>query len=152
MVAVLALVVLVALGLGALGGSTSIETDEGSVAAPGEGGGGVVFDEDGGVVFGQHESGGISLFGLELQGRDRWLSVGFVAPAECIERDAGGAEVVVASGVCAGLPASGEVNGGGVTAQGVSWVTVRVDVSRECFEAVAVGEAWPSEAAGCREG
>ena len=136
---------LVALAVGGLGGSTTVTIDSGpSVPSPTKG--------EGGLVYGKHETGGIVLFGMELKPRDRWLSVGFVAPDECIEQDDEGEDVVVTSGACAALPASGVAKGGGRTMDGVEWVQVRVDVSRKCFEVVERGDEWPSDAAECREG
>ena len=143
-VAFLAVLGLMALAVGGLGGSTSVVFDD-SPAVP------VPIGGEGGLVYGRHETGGVVLFGMEVRPRERWLAVGFVAPDECIEQDGQGEDVVIASGGCGELPGSGLVQGGGRTAQGVDWVQVRVDVSRECFEVVSKGDAWPSDAAECRE-
>ena len=141
----MALVAVVGLFFGAFGGSTTVSFDTNApVAAPTEG--------DGGLVYGRHETGGLILLGLEVRPRDRWLSVGFVAPARCIEQDDEGEQVVLASGDCGELPGSGAVEGGGITAEQIEWVIVRVGVSRACFEAVAVGDRWPSDLAECGTG
>lgn len=143
-VGLMALVAVVALAAG-LGGSTSVSYDSGSeVPSPTEG--------EGGLVYGKHETGGLVLFGMEFNPRDRWLSVGFVAPDECMAQDDEGEDIVTASGDCGELPAWGVAEGGGRTIDGVEWVQVRVDVSRKCFEVVGVGDKWPSEAAECVEG
>ena len=136
---------LVALAVGGLGGSKSVVFDTSpSPPAPTEG--------EGGLVYGRHETGGVVLFGMELKPRDRWLSVGFVAPDECIEQNDEGEDVVLASGDCGALPGTGLVEGGGTTMDQVVWVMVRVDVTRKCFEVVERGDEWPSDAAECREG
>ena len=114
------------------------------VAAPTEG--------EGGLVYSKHETGGFVLFGMEFNPRDRWLSVGFVAPDECMEQNDDGEDIVISSGACGELPASGVAEGGGRTADGVDWVMVRVDVSRKCFDAITAGDAWPSDVSECVEG
>ena len=141
----LALVALVGLFFGGFGGSTTVTFDSSSPMPP-------PTEGDGGLVYGKHETGGTELLGFEVRPRDRWLSVGFVAPAECLERDDEGEQVVLTSGICGELPGSGVVEGGGITAQQVEWVIVRVEVSRACFEAVSAGDRWPSDLAKCGAG
>jgi len=143
-VGLMVLLGVVALAAG-LGGSVSISDHNGpEVPAPTEG--------EGGLVYSKHETGGFVLFGMQFNPRDRWLSVGFVAPDECMEQDDEGEDVVIASGDCGALPAWGVAGGGGRTAEGVDWVMVRVDVSRTCFEAITAGDAWPSDVSECVEG
>jgi hypothetical protein len=72
-----------------------------------------------------------------------------VVPPECIGVDAAGGEVLLSEGVCADLPARGEVTGGGTTADGSRLVFVRIEVSKSCFEAVGIGERWPPDADAC---
>lgn len=112
----------------------------------------VALSEGRGAVTGTFESVGFSLFGINFGGSRYEVHVGLVAPPECIEQNEAGADVVIDSGVCGSLPGSGLVSGGGRTVDGVEWVIVRVDVPRQCFEVVSTGDAWPSDAAECREG
>jgi len=141
----MALVAMIALFLGAFGGSTTVTYDDAaSVPAPTESGGG--------LVYGRHETGGMNVLGVQIRARDRWLSVGFVAPEECLETGDEGAQIVLTSGACGELPGSGVVEGGGITTDRVEWVIVRVNVSRACFEAISVGDRWPSGLVECQEG
>ena len=146
---ILVAIVLGAAGLfllaGALGESATTQVSPASIEPPTPGGPG--------IVYGAHETGGMNLFGLDLQGRDRWLEVGFVAPDAClVPSDDGDDEIAVAgnSEGCSNLSASGRVIGGGVTRDGVRWVTVRVDVSKACYESIEFGSEWPSSIAECK--
>ena len=63
-----------------------------------------------GIVYGHHETAGLSLFGLQLHARERWLTVGLVAPSECIEREDDGSEAVAGLG---GVRVAPGLGGGG---------------------------------------
>lgn len=145
LVVFMALIAVAALFFGALGGSSTITYDDSaSVPAP--------VNVNGGLVYGKHETGGMRFLGFDFRSRERWLSVGFVAPPECLSVNDAGEQVVLASGDCAALPGSGLVQGGGTTVDRIEWVMVQVQVSQACYQAIGSGDAWPSDLAACSGG
>ena len=147
-VGVIVAFVVVAVGIGVLGG-TSVSTSSGPA---------VVADaleppEDGsaGMVFDLHTTEGMSLFGIKLQADKHRMHAGFIAPPECVQRDESGSEVLLSDGACADLPVRGEVTGGGTTRGGLTLVIVQVDVSRECYETLERGDPWPATQAECTQ-
>ena len=140
------LIVAVAAGLGLAGTtSTTITHDDGPGVPdpPADGSAGLVFD--------LRTSGGFNLFGLQIVPQDREAHVGLIVPPECVRQDTSGGEELLTEGVCAGLPLYGELSGGGTTGDGLRLVFVRVGLSRSCYEALAIGDPWPSSAEACAE-
>ena len=138
LVGVLVVVVIAAVGVGALGQTRTVSESAGAGRIPDPAG-----DGSAGVIMELRESGGFSLFGVTLGSRSYEAFVGFVAPAECVSQDETGHEALRSDGVCADLPARGEVSGNGTTADGLNLVIVTVDISKRCYEALAAGETWP---------
>jgi hypothetical protein len=104
-----------------------------------------------GVVYGLQETPGLSIVGLRLRSSVYVAQVGFVVPPECISTDESGTEQLLAAGICADLPAHGELSGGGTTPAGEKLAIVRVEVSKRCYEALEVGASWPAVAEACGE-
>lgn len=131
-----------ALLLGLLGGSTETAfTEEVSFDA---------IPTDGtAIVTGKAQTGGLRLFGVRLQRPDSTIDVALAVPPECVESDESGDEVLRHDGTCAQLPVSGEVVGGGTTADGVRIVSVRIAVHEGCSQAIPLGSTWPSDLAKC---
>jgi hypothetical protein len=138
--AVAALVAAVAVAvilIGIAGGSTSVEVQGPSTFDPES-------IADGPVISGKHQTDGFNVFGIQLKARDRWLTVAVATTRECIKVDDAGHHVLVSDGACGGNSnIAGEVLGEGVTATGLHWVQVKVDVDASCFEVTSVGDSWP---------
>jgi hypothetical protein len=141
---VVLVVALIVVGLGPAG-TTSTTTSHGPGSTvpepPADGSAGEVFD--------LRMYGGLSVLGIHLSSPTREAHVGMIVPLECILQDASGAEELRDSGICADLPARGEVTGGGTTPGGGRLVFVRVDVSKPCFETLTIGERWPPGIEAC---
>jgi hypothetical protein len=144
LVGVIALVIASAAAFGVFGVRSTTEVDDAPPpSAP---------HSDGtGVVYGRRESGGMSFVGVRLAARDYTVDVAFVPPAGCVPTLDDDREMRLdATGSCAAAPASGPVAGSGRTPLGETLMIVRVKVSKECYEAVAPGRAWPLSTAECR--
>ncbi len=142
-VAVIALVVIVAAAAGAFGVrvTTEVSSDPPTGPPPRDGTG---------LVVGQHQSGGLSLFGLSLRSPTYTLQVALIPPPGCAVVDTESGETLPSGGACEGVPASGPVAGGGRTSEGDTIVAVAVEVSKACYQAVENGGPWPSTAPECR--
>ncbi len=141
---VVVIVVLGVIGLGAFGTTRTISTSGPGVAfdaPPSDGSAGVVFD--------LHEESGQSIFGITFTSAKYKATVGVVAPDECLSQDESGQDVLSTEGECADLPVHGEVTGGGTTVDGGRLTIVSVDISKNCFEVLQVGDAWPPPEGAC---
>jgi hypothetical protein len=106
-------------------------------------------DGSAGQVFGLHSTPGLSVLGLRLRSSSYVVQVGFIVPFECIAADESGRQVLLADGLCANVPAHGELSGGGTTSIGQTLAIVSIDVSKRCYEALEIGTAWPPGTATC---
>jgi hypothetical protein len=96
------------------------------------------------VIVGRHQSGGMSFFGLSLGTITRTLEVQFYAPPGCVDVIAQDEPWPIAHPACAvDVPISGTISGRGIAPTGETIVSVAVDVSRDCYDAVALGDRWP---------
>ena len=138
--------IVVAAGLGAFA-TTSTSTTTG--AQPGQPVPDPPSDSSAGVIFDLHATGGQSIFGVRLRSGTFVAQVGMIVPPECVVLDAAGNEELLTEGICASLPVQGELSGGGTTPEGLKLVFVRVEVSRPCFEALAIGDTWPAAVGAC---
>jgi hypothetical protein len=135
--ALIAVVAVVAVLIGVAGGSTSVEIEGPSTFDPES-------IADGPAISGKHQNDGFSVFGIQFTAGDRWLTVAVATAPECIEVDDAGRRVLVGDGACGDDgDVAGEVAGEGITATGLYWVQVKVDVDASCFEATSVGDSWP---------
>jgi hypothetical protein len=125
--------------------STSVEFDSGEgVAAPWTP---PPADGSSGVVVGTYKSkAGLNIFGLTFTPATWEAQVMFVPPPGC-EPD--GTEVV-ATGACAGIPAEGKYAGGGTAPDGSPLMTVAIEISRKCHEALRYGDGWPAAYEACQ--
>lgn len=140
---VILVVVVAALGVGMLG--TTVTSSEGpsrELPAPPE-------DGSAGVVWDLRTIEGTSILGIKLQRDRREAHVAMVVNEECVRVSESGDEELAGGGACENLPARGEVVGGGTTEAGSRLVIVRVDVGRQCYEALTVGVAWPVSDRSC---
>ncbi len=161
-IAAIILVVIVAGAAGAFGvrvttdGSSGPVTTDGSSGPVTAGGRSVTLpdspprDGSAGVVFGQHESSGMSIFGLDLRSRAYTLLVSLVPPIGCTVTTVDGVLTLPSDAACEGVPVSGLVAGGGRTSEGDTIVIVSVEVSKGCYRAITTGDPWPSTARLCR--
>jgi hypothetical protein len=138
--------VVLALGIGAFVGTTTSSSSGAVVSQP------MNLPEDGstGVVFDLNVREGMSIFGVKMQADKHAAHIGVVVPPECVGRDASGREELSTEGVCADIPVQGELAGGGTTPDGGNLAIVRVEISRECYEALSAGGEWPSADPACR--
>ena len=90
---------------------------------------------------------GLSVFGWEITGSTYVAAVGYVLPPGC----SGTGDRMVAEGPCAGIPVEGPIWGTGTAGGGMSVVTVGVEVSKACHNALDYGDRWPSSLPDCRE-
>lgn len=135
-VAVLALLAVV--GLGA---STTVTTESGQP---------VQFSDDEAVVTDKREVGGFSIFGLQLSGKDRVISVSRIVPANCAEGlDYDDPWPTGSADCAAAIPVLGTVTGLGTASEENAFLAIEAEVPRECFESVAVGDAWQASLAEC---
>ena len=139
-------VIVVALALAALLGTTSEHSGTGAVEA-------LAFESiptDGSaIVSGRSQVGGFEILGIRIQAPEYWIDVALAVPEECIDDDGTGTRTLLAAGACAQLPISGPIGGGGRTASGHRIATVRVAVDEDCFEAILIGAAWPPTEDAC---
>jgi hypothetical protein len=138
--------VVVAVGVG-LTGTTKTTTssgpsDGGRLAEP-------PADASFGVIYGLQATPGLNIAGLRLRSSKYSVQVAVIAPSTCLSTDDSGREELIAVGDCARLPVHGEVSGGGTTPSGLTLSVVTLEVSQRCFEALTIGEPWPSEASDC---
>jgi hypothetical protein len=96
-------------------------------------------------------SGGLKLLGIQFRAPKYAALVSMIAPEECIVNSGNGDGEVLDRGVCASLPASGAISGGGITRDGHSLTIVEVSIEERCYQALSIGSAWPSETAECGE-
>jgi hypothetical protein len=138
--AIAALVAAVAVAgvlIGIAGGSTSVEVQDPSTFDPES-------IADGPVISSKHQTDGFNVFGIQLKARDRWLTVAVATTQECIKVDDAGHQVLVSDEACGDNgDIAGRILGEGITATGLQWVQVKVDVDASCFEATSVGDSWP---------
>lgn len=92
---------------------------------------------------------GFSFFGWDVVASRYAANVGFVPPSGCLA-DPGGK--IVPEGACTGVPAWGDVSGGGTTAAGQRLVIVAVTVSERCYKVLRGDDAWPSARPECAGG
>lgn len=103
------------------------------------------------LIVARHESGGFSVFGIQFTAPDHWLSVGIAPRPACLSSDADGNEVLNGDVGCEEYASlAGPVRGGGINMQGIRWIEMQAKVSGDCFDAVTVGEPWPTSQAACR--
>lgn len=147
LVGVGALVLAVAvLFLGAVGGRTQVEfaanaTPIGGIPAPPS-------DGEYGVVMATYISdSGLEVLGFEFGRTRREVNVAVVPPPGC---DTDGGELR-AEGACEDAPLTGEVSGGGTTAEGVPFVFITKEISEACYEVLHPGDPWPSQRPECRD-
>lgn len=140
---VVAAVVVVGVGAFALSSQTEVTSEPGVVvpAPPLDGSEGVVFD--------LHESDGVEFLGITFRAWNYTVDVQMVVPDECIQRDGSNNEVLVDDGDCADLPAQGELVGSGFTESQRRLAFVRMDISQDCYEALTIGDRWPSSLPEC---
>jgi hypothetical protein len=147
LIAALLLVVFVGFALGAFGLTSDDDfASEGPIA-------GEPYDPpaDGsyGVIVGAHQSkSGFTILGWQINAPEYQAHVAFVPPAGCVPPALG---VLVAEGACTGVPAQGEVTGGGTTSGGHNLVIVSVEVSKACQEALEHGAHWPPPLPECAD-
>ena len=100
-----------------------------------------------GIVVGTYKSkAGLNIFGLGITPAKWEAQVMFIPPRGC---EPTGTEVV-ARGACAGIPVEGKYAGGGTGPDGSPLMTVAIEVSRKCHEALRFGDRWPTEHEACR--
>ncbi len=136
-----ALVVVAALGGGLLGGSVTTQVHPNDQPDP----------TADGVVYMVREEAHRSILGFEF-GKRRSIGVSFLVAAGCAATLDGGDGWPGDEPSCASdveVEVEGEVGLMGRQADGQGLVGVIFEVSRECFDAVAVGVAWPPVAAVC---
>lgn len=100
-----------------------------------------------GLVHGGFVREGFGIFGWDIVRPEYRILVMFVPPAGCTPPLAGD---LMATCDCAGIPAEGEISGGGTTADGDPLVGVALGVSKACYEALETGARWPSALPECR--
>jgi hypothetical protein len=144
-IAIVAVLVLGAAGVfGVTGGTSGSSSDavivEGMPPQPPS-------DGSYGLVYNSYKSeSGLNLLGWQIVTPRFQANVGFVPPPGCAVPSMGKLEP---RGSCAGVPAWGDISGGGTTAEGRQLVIVSVRVSEACHDALQPGDRWPSEHAAC---
>jgi hypothetical protein len=109
-----------------------------------------VDDPAGAVVVGRHESGGFSLFGLQLGTVTRTVTVQFHAAPGCFDHASYGDPWPAPFAECSSAVAiEGTISGGGIAPTGETIVSVDVEVPGDCYDAVRRGDRWPFSAAEC---
>jgi hypothetical protein len=143
-IGVIVLAVVVVVGLGAVGmTSTTVQSGPSTVVrTPPE-------DGSSGVVFDLRERQGQRFLGIRFSADRHYASIALVVPPACIVEDADGKELLRDDGECADLPVRGELTGSGTTQEQGRLAIVNVEISRSCFEAIAVGEQWPTSIEAC---
>ncbi|HET7738343.1 MAG TPA: hypothetical protein VFK32_07200 [Tepidiformaceae bacterium] len=86
-------------------------------------------------------------FGIALGSEQHTAFVMFIPPAACSVPETGDLK---ATGNCAGIPAEGEVSGGGTRSDSSRLVIVGVPVSKACHRELAPGDRWPTDIEACR--
>lgn len=105
------------------------------------------------VVVGMHETGGFSLFGLEVGTGTHTVSVSFHAAPGCFDHASFGDPWPAPFAECSSaVTIEGTISGGGVASTGDTIVSVDVEVPGDCFDTVSRGDRWPFSAAECRRG
>jgi hypothetical protein len=143
-VGLIVLVVVVVLAAGALGTTRTTMTAGAGVPI-------TMPPDDGsaGTVFGLNERPGQSIFGISLTSSSYHAMIGMVVPVECIRVDESGNETLLSDGVCAGLPVYGVLSGGGTTPSGGRLAIVDIEVSKQCYAALTIGDTWPANTDAC---
>ena len=100
------------------------------------------------MVTGRHVSGGLSVAGITLRSPAYDVHVSLVASRDCVWVDTN-EEQLHATGECADVPVVGPIVGKGRTPEGNDLFLVRVDVSERCYEAITVGDRWPTALPEC---
>jgi hypothetical protein len=91
------------------------------------------------MVGGKHATGGLKIAGVRLRDKTYYLDLQFLAAGDC----SGSAPTSSATRLCEGPDRLiGEVVGS--TMFGETMVSTRVEVSRECYEAIKTTDPWPS--------
>lgn len=141
---VVALVLVAALGLGLRPGST--ETGFLShVPLPDP-----LDDPAAAVVVGMYETGGFSLFGLQVGTVTHTVSVQFHAAPGCFDHASFGDPWPAPFEECSSaVTIEGTISGGGIASTGDTIVSVDVDVPGDCYDTVSRGDRWPFSAAEC---
>ncbi len=140
-VGLVAILAAVALVMGAFGGTSETGTLSAVPRPPADG--------TSGVVNGKHASSGSSFAGLTLRSPTYEIYVSVIASRDCVWIDGDG-EKLRSTGECADVPVIGPIVGGGRTSEGNDIFQVRVEVVGRCYDAVALGDRWPTGLAECQ--
>ncbi|MGK2965452.1 MAG: hypothetical protein ACSLFM_07585 [Tepidiformaceae bacterium] len=87
-------------------------------------------------------------FGIALGASKYEAFVMFIPPADCAIPEDG--RQLKAEGGCAGIPAEGEVSGGGTRGDASRLVIVGVPISEACHRELTPGDRWPAAIEACR--
>ena len=105
-----------------------------------------------GVVVGKAATGGLSIFGMRFRSQTYSADVQLLAEAGCALSLKGGDPWPSTREECASdVPVAGEIVGLGQTATGESIVGVRVELTRDCYDALTPGDLWPPDRPGCED-
>jgi hypothetical protein len=105
-------------------------------------------DSSYGITLGVHKvKSGFEVFGWSIRQPRYEIHVAFIPPTGCVPIQG---ETVSATGTCAGVPAEGQVSGGGTTGEGHELVIVAVRVNEACRDATSRGTKWPSAVPECK--
>jgi len=134
--------VLAATMLGAVGATSSVTPVAGAPieAAPTDG----TF-----AVSSAFSEGGFEVLGISLRPPTYHLQITAVVPIECVALDAAEQQQLNSGRGCPALPPGATRAGGGIRATGDGIAIARVEVSKACYEAIALGATWPSTLAEC---
>ena len=133
--------ILVLLAIVGLGAGTTVTVEEGQP---------VQFSEDEAAVTDKRETGGFSIFGLQLSGKDRVISVSRIVPAACTEGlDYDDPWPTGDVDCAAAIPLMGKVTGLGTASEENAFLAIEATVSRECFDSVTIGDAWEASTGEC---
>ena len=130
--------------LGAVGGRTQVEFAANATPI----GGIPALPSDGayGVVMATYISdSGLEVFGFVFGRTRREANIAVVTPPGC---ETGSGELR-AEGACEDVPLTGEVSGGGTTADGVPFVFITKEISEACYGVLHPGDTWPSQRPEC---
>jgi hypothetical protein len=138
------LVIAAALGLGLRPGSTeTVFLSEVPLPDP-------VDDPAAAVVVGMYETGGFSLFGLQIGAVTHTVTVSFHAAPGCFDHASFGDPWPTPFEECSStVTIEGIISGGGTEYTGDTIVSVDVEVPDDCYDTVNRGDPWPFSAAEC---
>lgn len=102
------------------------------------------------VVVGMYETGGFSLFGLQIGTGTHMVRVQFHAAPGCFDHASFGDPWPAPFEEClSAVTIEGTISGGGIVSTGDTIANVDVKVSGDCYDTVSRGERWPFSAAEC---